>query len=96
MRVAASSASLSVEVLQELVCGELDLFVPEGRQYCVGSSLREGWEDRGHGSLLSIPRFPGAACALVRSRRGLHAKDIELLALRYELELLRRQVAAEA
>jgi putative transposase len=31
--------------------------------------------------------------ALVRSRRGLHVKDIELLVLRHELERLRRQVA---
>src|SRR6266496_2275078 len=31
--------------------------------------------------------------ALVRSRGGLHVKDIELLVLRHELELLRRQVA---
>jgi hypothetical protein len=31
--------------------------------------------------------------ALVRSRRGLDVKDIELLVLRHELELLRRQVA---
>ena len=31
--------------------------------------------------------------ALVRSRRGLHVKDIELLVLRHELEIPRRQVA---
>ena len=31
--------------------------------------------------------------ALVRSRRGLDLKDIELLVLRHELEVLRRQVA---
>jgi len=30
--------------------------------------------------------------ALVRSRRGLHVKDIELLVLRHELEILRRQL----
>ena len=29
--------------------------------------------------------------ALVRSRRGLHVKDIELLVFRHELEILRRQ-----
>jgi hypothetical protein len=31
--------------------------------------------------------------ALVRSRRGLHVKDIELLVLRHELEILCRQFA---
>src|SRR4051812_50142145 len=30
--------------------------------------------------------------ALVRSRRGLHVKDVELLVLRHALEILRRQV----
>src|SRR6266700_2756657 len=30
--------------------------------------------------------------ALVRSRRGLHVTDVELLVLRHELEILRRQV----
>jgi putative transposase len=30
--------------------------------------------------------------ALVRSRRGLHVEDIELLVLRHELEVMRRQL----
>src|SRR6266487_2362391 len=30
--------------------------------------------------------------SLVRSRRGLHVKDVELLVLRHELEILRRQL----
>jgi len=30
--------------------------------------------------------------ALLRSRRGLHVKDVELLVLRHELEILRRQI----
>ena len=39
---------------------------------------------------LAFQALPGA---LVRSRRGLHVKDIELLVLRHELALLRRQVS---
>jgi hypothetical protein len=38
--------------------------------------------------------FRGLLGALVRSRRGLDVKDVELLVLRHELEVLRRQVAA--
>src|SRR5438034_11103294 len=37
--------------------------------------------------------FRALVGALVRSRRGLDLKDIELLVLRHELEVLRRQVA---
>ena len=37
--------------------------------------------------------FRAVLGALVRSRRGLDVKDIELLVLRHELEVLRRQVA---
>jgi hypothetical protein len=37
--------------------------------------------------------FRAALGALVRSRRGLEVKDVELLVLRHELEVLRRQVA---
>jgi len=38
---------------------------------------------------LALRALPGA---LVRSRRGLHVKDVELLVLRHELEILRRQI----
>jgi hypothetical protein len=46
---------------------------------------------------MALSRFSTSLCglcfgALVRSRRGLHVKDVELLMLRHELEILRRQV----
>jgi putative transposase len=65
----------------------------KGANIGVRARMREGWEHRGHGPLLSLPRLPGPAGALVRSRRGLHVNDAELLVLRHELEILRRQVA---
>ncbi len=40
--------------------------------------------------------FPALLGAFVRSRRGLDVKDIEMLVLRHELEILRRHRPAEA
>jgi hypothetical protein len=60
----------------------------------VSHPSRPGWQDRRPWpSLVSLPRVQGALGALVRSRRGLDVKDVELLVLRHELEILRRQVA---
>jgi len=65
----------------------------KGANSRVAAFLGEAWEDRRHGLLLPLPRFQDLLGALVRSRRGLDLKDIELLVLRHELEVLRRQVA---
>jgi hypothetical protein len=54
-----------------------------------------GWEDRRHGLLFPLPRSSDSAWLLVRSH-GLHVKDIELLVLRHELEILRRQSGTAA
>src|SRR5215207_7221463 len=66
----------------------------EGRQnWCrVSAGVRAG---RIGGMVFSFLYLAVRALigALVRSRRGLHVKDIELLVLRHELEILRRQVA---
>jgi hypothetical protein len=64
----------------------------KGAKIGVSSLWGEGWEDRRHGLLVPLPRCAGLFGALVRSRRGLHVKDIELLVLRHELEVLRRQL----
>src|SRR5262245_46205089 len=71
----------------------LDTYVgPEGRQFWCHLSGRAG---RIGGMVFSFVYLALRALlgALVRSRRGLHVKDIELLVLRHELEILRRQVA---
>ena len=69
---------------------EFDL---KGANIGVGSPLRE--VERIEDMVLSFLylAFRALLGALVRSRRGLQVKDIELLVLRHELELLRRQVA---
>jgi hypothetical protein len=53
---------------------------------------RVGWEDRRHGFSFLHLAVRALLGALVRSRRGLDEKDVELLVLRHELEILRRQV----
>jgi hypothetical protein len=64
----------------------------KGANIGVAVVERAGWEDRRHGSLLHLPAVRALVGALVRSRRGLDVKDIELLVLRHELAILRRQV----
>jgi hypothetical protein len=58
----------------------------------VVPSLGEGWEDRRHGLLLLYLAVRALVGSLVRSRRGRDVKDVELMVLRRELEVLRRQV----
>jgi hypothetical protein len=68
--------------------------MPEGRQYSCRVSSAVGLGRIG-GMVFSFLYLPVWALlgALVRGRRGLHGNDIELLVLRHELEILRRQVA---
>jgi putative transposase len=64
----------------------------KGAKIGVASRGRADWEDRRHGFSFLYLAVRALLGALVRSRRGLHVKDIELLVLRHELEILRRQV----
>src|SRR6266571_2014784 len=67
--------------------------VGEGRQYCCRRSVERGAGSIG-GMVFSFLYLAVRALlgALLRSRRGLHVKDVELLVLRHELETLRRRV----
>jgi len=99
----SSSIGSSNSELTRLVGSESDLPRPKplllgglrvkGANIGVAARGDAGWEDRWHGLLLPLPGVSGSAGALLRSRRGLDVKDIELLVLRHELEVLRRQVA---
>jgi hypothetical protein len=64
-----------------------------GANIAVISRRCGAWEDRRHGFSFLYLAVRALFGVLLRSRRGLHVKDIELLVLRHELEILRRQVA---
>jgi transposase len=71
------------------------MFVLKGANIGVTTPLGGAWVERIGGMVFSFLYLALRALlgALVRSRRGLHVKDLELLVLRHELEILRRQVA---
>ena len=64
----------------------------KGANIRVACPRGEGWEDRRHTFSFLYLAVRALLGTLVRSRRGLDVKDIELLVLRHELEILRRQV----
>src|SRR5712691_11920383 len=66
--------------------------MPEERQNWCRLRWCECWEDDSMAFSFLYLAMRALLGALVRSRRGLHVKDIELLVLRHELEILRRQV----
>jgi putative transposase len=55
-----------------------------------------GCEDRRHALLLSYLAFRALLGLLVRNSRGPDVKDIELMILRHELDVLRRQISRRA
>jgi hypothetical protein len=59
----------------------------------VASCRGVGCEDRRHALLLSYLAFRALLGLLVRNRRGPDVKDIELMILRHELDVLRRQIS---
>jgi len=64
----------------------------KGANIGVAGSARSGCEDRRMAFSFLYLAVRALLGALVRSRRGLDVKDIELLVLRHELAILRRQV----
>jgi hypothetical protein len=65
----------------------------KGANSRVAARLGEGRQDRRVAFSFLYVAFRALLGALVRSRRGLDVKDLEVLVLRHELEVLRRQVA---
>jgi putative transposase len=65
----------------------------KGANTRVAPVLGVGWNDRRCGFSFLYLAFGALLGAVVRCRRGLDVKDLELLVLRHKLEVLRRQVA---
>ena len=64
----------------------------KGANIVVASRWSEGWDMGGVAFSFLYLAVGALLGVLLRSRRGLYVKDVELLVLRHELEILRRQV----